>query len=122
MPQRIDRLNSLLKQVIAEVIMTEVRNPKITALITVRQVEVSKDLQHAKVFVSLLGSPSAQQQTLKALRSAAGFISVKTAQQVILRRFPSLSFHLDETLDHELRIHTLLEQIHHEQNHPPSSE
>lgn len=118
---RIDRLNSLLKEVIAEVVMREVRNPKVNTLVTIKKVEITRDLHHAKVYISLLGSDSEKHNTLKALQSAAGFISTQAAKKVRMRYFPQLTFHLDETLDDEIRIHTLLEQIHDEQskrNHP----
>ncbi len=113
---RIDRLNSLLKEVIAEVVMREVRNPKVNTLVTIKKVEITRDLHHAKVYISLLGSDSEKQNTLKALQSAAGFISTQAAKKVTMRYFPQLTFHLDDTLDDEIRIHTLLEQIHDEQS------
>lgn len=116
MIKRTDRLNSLLKEVIAEVIMREVRNPKINTLVTVKKVDISKDLHNAKVYISLLGSETERKQTLRALQSAAGFISVQAAKKVVMRYFPHLTFHLDDTLDDEIRINTLLEKIHDEQN------
>ncbi|MCE2982787.1 MAG: ribosome-binding factor A, partial [Parachlamydia sp.] len=54
--QRTDRLNSLLKEVISEVIKREVRNPHVTDLVTVTRVQITKDLRHAKVFISVIGS------------------------------------------------------------------
>lgn len=122
MIKRTDRLNSLLKEVIAEVIMREVRNPKINTLVTVKKVDISKDLHNAKVYISLLGSETERKQTLRALQSAAGFISVQAAKKVVMRYFPHLTFHLDETLEDEIRIHTLLEKIHDEQNNRKSSD
>jgi ribosome-binding factor A len=120
MAKRTDRLNSLLQEVIAEVIMREIRNPKISTLITIKKVEITKDLHYAKVYISMLGSDLEKQQTLKALKSAAGYISVQAAKKVIMKYFPALSFHLDETLDEEIRIHNLLEKIHEEQQNRPT--
>ena len=54
--ERTDRLNSLLKEVIAEVVMRDVRNPKVNTLVTIKKVEITKDLHHAKVYISLVGS------------------------------------------------------------------
>ncbi len=116
MKNRTDRLNSLLKEVISEVIMREVRNPKMNTLVTVKKVDISKDLHNAKVYISCLGSETEKKQTLRALQSAAGFISVQAAKKVVMRYFPHLTFHLDDTLDDEIRINTLLEKIHDEQN------
>jgi ribosome-binding factor A len=119
MKQRTDRLNSLLKEVIAEVIMRDVRNPKVSTLVTVKKVEITKDLHYAKVYICLVGSPTEKAQTLKALQSAAGYISTQAAKKVVMRYFPHLTFHLDDTLEDELRIHTLLEKIHDEQAKRP---
>ena len=113
--QRTDRLNSLLKEVISDIIRREVRNPHVNELLTVTRVDITKDLHYAKVFISLAGSDSEKHQTLKALQSAAGFISTQAAKKVVMRYFPHLTFHLDDTLEDELRIHTLLEKIHDEQ-------
>jgi ribosome-binding factor A len=119
MKQRTDRLNSLLKEVIAEVIMRDVRTPKVSTLVTVKKVEITKDLHYAKVYICLVGSPTEKAQTLKALQSAAGYISTQAAKKVVMRYFPHLTFHLDDTLEDELRIHTLLEKIHDEQAKRP---
>lgn len=120
MIKRTDRLNSLLQEVIAEVIMREIRNPKISTLITVKKVEITKDLHHAKVYISMLGSDLEKKETLKALKSAAGYISVQAAKKVVMRYFPSLTFHMDDTLEDEIRIHSLLEKIHEEQQNRPT--
>jgi ribosome-binding factor A len=117
--QRVDRLNSLLKEVIAEVVMRDVHNPKVSTLVTIKKVDITKDLHHAKVYISLVGSESEKRQTLKALQSAAGFISTQAAKKVVMRYFPQLTFHLDDTLEDELRIHNLLEKIHDEQAKRP---
>jgi ribosome-binding factor A len=121
MPKRTDRLNSLLQEVIAEVIMREIRNPKISTLLTIKKVEITKDLHYAKVYVSMLGSDLEKKQTLKALKSAAGFISVQASKKVIMKYFPSLTFQFDDTLEDEIRIHTLLEKIHEEQQNRPTA-
>ena len=121
--KRTDRLNSLLREVIAEVISTEIRNPKINTisfLVTIKRVDITKDLRQAKVYVSMMGSPIEKRRVIKALQAAAGYISVQTAKKVVMRYFPSLTFRLDETLENEIKIHTLLEKIHEEQSNRPS--
>lgn len=115
MKKRTDRLNSLLKQVISEVITRDVRNPKVNTLITITSVDISKDLHNAKVYVSVIGTTKDKKQTLEALQSAAGFISVHASKKVVLRYFPSLTFYLDASVDEHLHIDTLLEKIHDEE-------
>lgn len=121
MVKRTDRLNSLLREVIAEVIMRDIRNPHVSRLLTVKRVEITKDLHYAKVYISMLGSDLEKKETIKALKSAAGFISVQAAKQVVMKFFPTLTFHLDETIENEIRIHNLLEKIHEEQSHRPQN-
>lgn len=124
MPERKDRLNSLLKQVISEVITRDVHNPKVNTLVTVVGVDVSKDLHNATVYISVIGNDSDKKNTIDALQSAAGFISVRASKKVVLRYFPTLTFTLDHSVDEHLRINELLDQIHDENKHrhPPTSE
>lgn len=109
--KRTDRLNSLLKEVISEVIRKEVRNPHVNELMTVTRVQISKDLRHAKVFVSVIGSEQDKFETIEALNSAAGFIAVQSSQKVVMRYFPELVFKLDDSVDKHMRIEELLNQI-----------
>lgn len=119
--KRIERLNSLLKEVISEVVSRDVRNPRVTQLVTITRVDISNDLHHAKVFISVIGSPEEKEQTLEALESAAGFIAVHASKKVVLRYFPALTFKLDSSVDHHLRIDAVLSQIHEEQNTRPKN-
>lgn len=120
--QRTDRLNSLLKEVISEVIRREVRNPHISELVTVTRVQISKDLHHAKVYISVIGTEQAKVATLEALTSAAGFIAVQSSQKVVMRYFPELSFKLDDSVDKHMRIEELLGKISHERKTRPSAD
>lgn len=109
--RRIQRLNSLLKQVISDVILKEVKNPHLTRLLTITNVEITKDLQHAKVFVSVIGEEAAKKKALSLLQASAGFIAVSSSKQVVLRTFPQLTFVLDESVDRQIRIETLITRI-----------
>jgi ribosome-binding factor A len=112
---RIERLNSLLKEVISEVVMRDVRNPKVAALITITRVDISNDLHHAKVFVSVIGDEKQKEETIAALQSGAGFIACTASKKVVMRYFPALVFKLDSSVDQHMRIETMLSQIHQEQ-------
>lgn len=109
--QRTDRLNSLLKEVISDVIRREVKNPHVKSLWTITRVDVTKDLHHAKVYVSVIGSEADKKATLDALTTAAGFIAVTASKEVTMRYFPALTFKLDESVDRHMRIEKLLGEI-----------
>ena len=115
--QRLDRVNSLLKEVIVEVIQKDVRNPHINTFISVTKVDTSADLHHAKVSISLIGSDAEKAKVLEALQSAAGFIAVHASKKVKLRYFPSLIFIIDKSLDEHMRIEKILGQINEERMH-----
>lgn len=108
---RIDRLNSLLKEVISDVIHKEVKNPHLPPLITITSVETSKDVRHAKVFVSVIGTPEAKKKAIEVLQSAAGFIATQASKQMVIRFFPELRFYLDESVEKQSRIDALISKI-----------
>lgn len=120
--ERKDRLNSLLKEVISDVIRRDVSNPHINGLITVTRVEITKDLHYAKVYVSVIGTPEQKAETIEALQSAAGFIAVLSSKQVVMRYFPTLTFKLDDSVEKHMRIEELLGKIANERNQRPSSD
>lgn len=116
---RLNRINSLLKEVLFEVIQKEVRNPHVNTFITVTQVETSADLHHAKVYVSMIGSEAEKEKILAALQTAAGFIAVHAAKQVKMRYFPNLTFKLDKSVDEYMKIDKILSDIEKERQSRP---
>lgn len=120
--KRTDRLDSLLKEVISEVIKRDVRNPHVTELVTVTRVQISRDLRHAKVFISVIGTEQDKVETMAALTSAAGFIAVNASQKVVMRYFPELKFKLDDSVDKHMRIEELLGKISEERENRPTIE
>ena len=114
---RTDRLNSLLKEVISDIIKKRVKNPLVNELITVTRVDITKDLKTAKVFVSVIGDEKVKNETLGALSSAAGFIAVNASKEVVMRYFPTLHFYLDDSVDKHMRIEEVLKKIKDEESH-----
>lgn len=122
MIQRTDRLNSLLKEVISDVIRKDVRNPHVNELLTVTRVDITKDLHHAKVYISVIGTEQQKQETRDALQSAAGFIAVHASKKVVMRYFPSLNFILDDSVDKHMRIEEILSKLSEEKKSRHSEE
>ena len=116
MTRRIERVNSLLVEVIAQVVMREVKDPRIPGLITITRVETSPDLRQAKVFFSIIGSDKDKKTALQVLQDAAGFISITASKKVVLRFFPQLTFKIDDTLEKHQRIDYILKKIDDEKN------
>lgn len=112
---RVARLNSLLKEVLSEVIHRDVKNPHVHRFVSVTSVDISNDLQHAKVYISVIGTQAEKESTIKALESAAGFIAIAASKKVVMRYFPALTFKLDDSVDKQMRIDSLIDKIHEEQ-------
>ncbi len=113
--KRVARLNSLLKEVISEVVTRDVRDPRLAPLVTVTSVDITSDLHYAKVYISVIGTEEQKKGTMEALQSAAGFIALNASKKVVMRYFPELTFKLDTTVDQHMRIHDLLDKIQDEQ-------
>lgn len=91
--RRIERVNSLLKEVISDVIRTEVKNGQIAPLLTITKVDVSADIHFAKVYFTITNATKEQiQKTNEALNYASGFIAVKCSKEVKLRFFSRAPF------------------------------
>jgi ribosome-binding factor A len=113
--RRPEQVGELVRQVIAEALAREVRDPRV-GLVTLTRVETSPDLSHARVFVALPGDlPEAdQERVLAGLSSAAGFLRSKVARALSTRITPELHFEQDRGAEHAARINSLLAELRQE--------
>lgn len=88
-----------------------VKDPRVTGLVTVTGVDVTRDLRHAKVHVSILGSEQDKKQTMEGLASVAGYLRAKLGRTLRLRMTPELDFKYDASIAHAAHIDSLLEQV-----------
>jgi ribosome-binding factor A len=119
---RLPRINSLLKEVLSEVIRRDFKNSKLTDLLTVTDVETTSDLRHAKVHISVIGDEAKKNETMAILSHAKGYIAVLASKKVKLRYFPELHFKLDEGVEKQMRIEQLLQNMHEKGELPESVE
>jgi ribosome-binding factor A len=111
---RTERVSDLIKDEISRLLLREVRDPRI-GFVTITGASVSPDLKAVRVHVSVLATPEARRESLKALNAAAGFFRRALFKNLRLRFAPAVSFHLDESLDRGDRIERVLRQIHGEE-------
>lgn len=109
--QRTDRLNSLLKEVISEVIRRDLKHVDINELITITRVEITKDLRHAKVYFSVIGDDLDKAETLSLLEDSSKQITHIASRKVVMRYFPQLQFIIDEGVENQMRVEELLQEI-----------
>ncbi|MCM3587193.1 30S ribosome-binding factor RbfA [Mesobacillus maritimus] len=111
MGHRVNRVGEQMKKELGDIIGRKIKDPRI-GFVTVTDVEVTGDLQQAKVFISVLGDEAQKENTLKALAKAKGFIRTEIGQRIRLRKTPEISFEFDPSLEYGNRIDTLLHQVH----------
>ncbi len=110
---RRQRVNQLLKEEIAKLLLREVKDARIGA-VTVSAVEASPDLMQANVYVQVPGDDARKAEALEGLASAAGFIRSRLGRDLRIRRSPELRFIIDRTQEHAARIHELLAEVERE--------
>jgi ribosome-binding factor A len=106
---RLARVAEVVREVASETILFEVRDPRVKG-VTVTRAEVSGDLQHAKVYVSVMGTPKEQQLCMHGLRHAAGFVQAKLASRLNTRFTPAIKFVLDEGVKKSIEVTRLINE------------
>ena len=111
---RLRRIESLIRQEICSMISTgQIKDPRIEQLTTVTEVNVSRDLGHAKVWVSRFGDRAAVAGSVDGLNHAAGFIQGVLSKRISLRVFPRLTFLVDNSMENGFRVVQKLRDIMH---------
>jgi len=111
MKTRMIRINDEIARVAAEVIRSEMSDPRIGSVVSVLRAETTSDLKHCKVFVSVLGETDTQQDTMTALGKAAGFVRKRIAEIINLRQTPEIKFVFDDSIEHGMRMRKLIEEV-----------
>jgi ribosome-binding factor A len=115
--RRISRVSELIKREISQMLLFGIKDERVGGgMVSVTDVDVSGDLQHAKIFVSIYGTDEARAATMEGLQSACGYIRGQLGKRVNLRRTPEISFAEDRSLERGMRVISLIEQL--AQNRP----
>lgn len=113
MSLRAHRVGEQMKKELGDIIGRKIKDPRI-GFVTVTDVQVSGDLQQAKVFISVLGDDKTKEDTLKGLAKATGFIRSEIGQRIRLRKTPEITFEFDESIDYGNRIESILHDLNKE--------
>ncbi len=111
MSHRIERVDSLMRHEISELLQRQVKDPRLSQFVAVTEVSTSADLRYAKVFVSCIGSEEEKQEMLKGLEAAANFMRNQLAKRLRLRRIPELSFHWDDSIERGTHLLQLMDEL-----------
>ena len=119
MKTRMIRINDEIVRVTAEVIRSELSDPRIGTVVSVLRAETTTDLKYCKVYVSVLSSEEEQQkETIDALNKASRFIRKRVADIINLRQTPELTFIFDNSIEYGIRMRKLIESVNTEKSTP----
>jgi ribosome-binding factor A len=104
------RINDVIARTAADIIRSEMADPRIGAVVSVIRAEVTSDLKYCKIWVSVPGDDERQSETMAALQKASGFIRRRIAETVNLRHTPEITFIYDDSIAHGMRMRKLIDE------------
>jgi len=111
MTRRLERVNALLRQEISRIVAAELRDPRLSKIVSVTRVDTSRDLSRSWVYVSVMGQQVHKDDTLKALKSASGFIHRALRDRLSLRAIPTVGFRIDESIEQGAEMLRLIDEV-----------
>lgn len=110
--RRVSRVAELIKREVSQLVQRDIKDDRVGAgMVSVTDVDVSGDLQHAKIYVSIYGSEQARAETMAGLKAATGFVRSELGHRVRLRRTPEVVFIEDRSLERGDRVLSLLNRL-----------
>ncbi len=121
--RRVARVAELIKREVSVMLLQEIKDDRVGAgMVSVTEVNVSGDLQHTKIFVSIYGTEEAKAETMQGLAAATGFIRREIGQRLSLRRTPEVIFQEDRSFERGSKVLSLLNQLSREREDKPMAE
>jgi ribosome-binding factor A len=111
MKTRMIRINDEIARVTADVIRSELSDPRIGSVVSVIRAETTQDLKYCKIWVSVPDGEEARKETMEGLTRAAGFIRKRIAETINLRQTPEIKFIYDDSIEHGMRMRRLIDEV-----------
>ena len=111
MTRRIERINEFLLREISLLLERQLKDPRLHSLISVTRIDTSKDLRHARVYISVLGDESTKAEALHGLSAATGYVKRHLGDVLPLKNIPSLTFTLDDSLEKGTAVLSAMNQL-----------
>jgi len=108
---RADRIRKALIKELSDIIQRHVKDPRISGIVSVTDIELSSDYKYAKVYVSVYGTEKQKEQTMEAIQDSISYIRGEVGKRIRLRHTPELEFKVDDSLERGSRITSLIDKI-----------
>lgn len=112
-----DKINEEIRKEISDIIQNHIKDPRLTAMVSVTKVDVTKDLRYAKVFVSIFGNEEAKSSSFNVLKNSSGFIRHELGRRINLRYTPEIIVEIDASIEYGMHIDALIQHLKENENH-----
>ena len=109
--KRTRRIAQELKKEVSSIISIDLKDPRVSGLASITDVELTNDLSQAKIFVSIIGDDEEKEETIEGLNSSKGFIKKELGQRLRLRHIPDVIYVLDETIERGIYMDNLIDKV-----------
>jgi len=108
---RVRRVAEQIKKDVSQIIGSEMKDPRLAGITSVTDVQLSRDLRYASIYVSIFGSDLEKQETLQTLIKATGFIRTEIGKRIRLRYTPDINFYLDNSIEYGAHIERVIKSL-----------
>ena len=105
------RINAEVQRELADIIRSEIKDPRIPLMTSVEAVEVAPDLKTCKAYISVLGNDEEKQNAIKGLKNAEGFVKRQLAKNLNLRNTPQITFVLEQSIEYGVNMSKKIDEI-----------
>ena len=105
------RVNAEVQRELSNILRGGIKDPRVSPMTSVVAVEVAPDLKTCKAYISVLGDEKAQQDTIKGLKSAEGYIRMLLAKNINLRNTPQITFILDQSIEYGVKMSKMIDDL-----------
>ena len=109
--QRTRRIEEEIRKSLSQIIIQQIKDPRVGDLVSIVRVEVSKDLKFAKVFVSVFGDKTEKENAMEGLVNASGFLRKELAAELKIRHVPVIHFKLDSSIEHSITVAEIINKL-----------
>ncbi len=113
---RVRRVAEQIKKDISQIIGAQIKDPRVAGITSVTEVQLTRDLRYASVYVSIYGSDLEKEETLHALTKASGYIRSEIGRRVRLRYVPEINFFLDNSIEYGVHIEKIIKSLKNEES------
>lgn len=108
---RVSRLNEEIKKIVSHLIRNELRDPRIAPMTSIIEVDVTRDLRYASIYISVLGTEEERSNTLEALMKSSGFVRREIGQKIKARYTPEILFKLDNSIERGIEMYQKISKM-----------